>query len=53
MTPVTYAQAEQMKQEDENNITAAENKEPQKKNMFNTREADERIAEFYKQAGGI
>ena len=53
MTPVTYAQAEQMKQEDENNITAAENKEPRKKNMFNTREADERIAEFYKQAGGI
>ena len=53
MTPVTYTQAEQMKQEDENNNTAAENKEPQKKNMFNTREADERIAEFYKQAGGI
>lgn len=53
MTPVTYVQAEQMKQEDENNNTAAENKEPQKKNMFNTREADERIAEFYKQAGGI
>lgn len=55
MTPVTYVQAEQMKQEDENDNdnTAAENKEPQKKNMFNTREADERIAEFYKQAGGI
>lgn len=54
LTPVTYAQAEKMKQEDENeNINTAAEKVPKKENIFNSREADKRIAEFYKQAGGI
>lgn len=43
-----------MKQEDENeNTNTAAEKVPKKENIFNSREADKRIAEFYKQAGGI
>lgn len=54
LTPVTYAQAEKMKQEDENeNTNTAAEKVPKKENIFNSREVDKRIAEFYKQAGGI
>lgn len=54
LNPVTYKQAEEMKKEDKKHHTiAAEKIEPPKKNIFNTREADERIAEFYKNAGGI
>lgn len=54
LTPVTYSQAEKMKKEDENdNKNAAAEKEPKKENIFNSREVDKRIAEFYKQAGGI
>ena len=54
LTPVTYAQAEKMKKEDENdNINTAAEKESKNNNALNSREVDKMIADFYKQAGGI
>lgn len=54
LNPITYKQAADIKKEDEpQEETQVSQAEKQNKTMFNTREADELIAEFYKQAGGI
>ncbi len=52
--PITYKQAEQIRQEAEaeNNVSALPTDQP-KKTAFDTRESDQLIAEFYKKAGGI
>lgn len=55
LNPVTYNQAKEMKKEDENHLqrNTEGNKEKPKENVYNTREFNKQLAEFYKKAGGI